>query len=77
MEDKMLDFMNKLIDEDLENFDESKFEIEQKYAAMFGHGIPREMFPPSITEDDISKAVEKCIQSQNDELIKLLGIEME
>lgn len=53
MEDKMLDIINKLIDEDLENFDESKFEIEQKYAAMFGYGVPREMFPPSITEDDI------------------------
>lgn len=43
MEDKMLDFMNKLINEDINDFDDEKFELEQKYAAMFGCGVPREM----------------------------------
>lgn len=75
MEDKMLYFMNKLVDEDIDGFDEEKFELEQKYAAMFGHGVPREMFPPSISEDEIMKAVESCVQNQKDELMKILNVE--
>lgn len=75
MEDKMLYFMNKLVDEDIDGFDEEKFELEQKYAVMFGHGVPREMFPPSISEDEIMKAVESCVQNQKDELMKILNVE--
>lgn len=75
MEDKMLYFMHKLIDEDNNDFDDEKFELEQKYAAMFGHGVPREMFPPSISEDEIMKAVESCVQNQKDELMKILNVE--
>ena len=59
MKDKILYFMNKLIDEDINDFDNEKFELEQKYAAMFGHGVPREMFPPSISEEKLWKAVFK------------------
>ena len=75
MEDKMLYFMNKLVDEDIDGFDDEKFELEQKYAAMFGHGVPREMFPPGISEDEIMKAVESCVQNQKDELMKILNVE--
>ncbi len=75
MKDKILYFMNKLIDEDINDFDDKKFELEQKYAAMFGHGVPREMFPPSISEDEIRKAVECCVQNQKDELMKILNVE--
>ena len=75
MEDKMFYFMNKLIGEDINDFDNERFELEQKYAAMFGHGVPREMFPPSVSEDEIMKAVESCVQNQKDELMKLLDVE--
>ena len=75
MKDKILYFMNKLIDEDINDFDNEKFELEQKYAAMFGHGVPREMFPPDISEDEIMKAVENCVQNQKDELMKILNVE--
>ena len=75
MEDKMLAFMNKLINEDINDFDDEKFELEQKYVAMFGCGVPREMFPPSISEDEIMKAVESCVQNQKDELMKRLNVE--
>ncbi len=75
MKDKILYFMNKLIDEDINDFDNEKFELEQKYAAMFGHGVPREMFPPSISEDEIRKAVECCVQNQKDEWMKILNVE--
>lgn len=75
LEDKMLYFMNELIDEDINGFDDKKFELEQKYAAMFGHGVPREMFPPSISEDEIMKAIKSCVQNQKDELMKILDVE--
>lgn len=74
MEDKMLYFMNKLIDEEINDFDNEKFELEQKYAALFGHGVPREMFPPCISEDEIRKAVESCVQNQKDELMEILNV---
>ncbi len=75
MEDKTLYFMHQLIDEDINSVDDKKFELEQKYAAMFGHGVPREMFPPDISEDEIMKAVENCVQNQKDELMKILDVE--
>lgn len=75
MGDKTLYFMHKLIDEDINGFDDKKFELEQKYAAMFGHGVPREMFPPSIYEDEIMKAIKSCVQNQKDELMKILDVE--
>ncbi len=75
MEYKTLYFMHQLIDEDIKGFDDKKFELEQKYAAMFGHGVPREMFPPGISEDEIMKAVESCVQNQKDELMKILDVE--
>lgn len=70
----MLDFVNKLIDEDINDFDEEKFELEQKYAALFGHGVPREMLPPGISEDEIEKAVESCVQNQKDQLMEILNV---
>lgn len=75
MEYKTLYFMHQLIDEDIKGFDDKKFELEQKYAAMFGHGVPREMFPPGISEDEIMKALESCVQNQKDELMKILDAE--
>lgn len=75
MEDKILYFMHQLIDEDIKGFDDKKFELEQKYATMFGHGVPREMFPPGISEDEIMKAVKSCVQNQKDELMKILDVE--
>ena len=67
--------MHQLIDEDINGFDDKKFELEQKYAAMFGHGVPGEMFPPGISEDEIMKAVKSCVQNQKDELMKILDVE--
>ena len=76
MDDKMAYFMNKLINEDdINGFNNEKFRLEQKYTAMFGHGVPREMFPPGISEDEIIKAVESCVQNQKDELMKILNVE--
>ena len=50
----------------------SHIRLVQKYAAMFGHRVPREMFPPGISEDEIIKAVESCVQNQKDKLMKIL-----
>lgn len=42
---------------------------------MFGHGVPREMFPPGISEEEIMKVVESCVQNKKDDLMKRLGAE--
>ena len=73
--DKVLYFMNQFIEGELNGFDEEQYELEQKYVAMFGHGVPREMFPPCISEADIMKAVKHCIHNQKDELMKILDVE--
>lgn len=73
--DKVLYFMNQFIEEALNGFDGEQYELEQKYASMFGHGVPREMFPPCISEADIMRAVEYCVHNQKDELMEILDVE--
>ena len=54
--------------------DKEYFELEDKFKAMFGHGIPREQFPISITEEKIKEAMRKCIELKEDKLYELLDI---
>lgn len=67
------DFMNTFIDTPLkEEVVLSKF--EQQYINMFGHSVPREMFPPSVTEEQLEAALKKCVELKKDDLFNLLGI---
>ena len=43
-------------------------------AGQFGHGVPREMLPDSISTEQIKQAMKKCILSKKDNLFELLGI---
>ena len=43
---------------------------------MFGHGVPREMIPTSISMDDIKVAMKQCIEKKKDVLFELLGVEV-
>ncbi len=70
----LMDFMNNFIDSGDSNIDEEMFALEQKYSSKFGHGIPREMFPPSIEDSQIKDAVKKCLESNQDNLFELLGV---
>ena len=70
----MMDFMNAFIDSGESKIDEEMFELEQKYSTKFGHGVPREMIPPSVSETQIKEAVQKCIETEQDNLFELLGV---
>lgn len=70
----LMDFMNNFIDSGDSSIDEEMFDLEQKYFSKFGHGIPREMFPPSIDDSQIKDAVKKCIDNNQDNLFELLGV---
>ena len=47
---------------------------EQQYVKMFGHSVPREMLPPSVTEEQLEAALKKCVELKEDDLFNLLGV---
>jgi len=73
----IMDLMNAFIDSGESTIDEEMFELEQEYSAKFGHGVPREMLPPSVNETQIKEAVETCIKTNQDQLFDLLGVSID
>lgn len=56
--------------------DEEYYRIEDQFKSYFGHGVPREMIPTSISMDQIKEAMKQCIKLNKDELFNVLGIEL-
>ena len=74
-ENTIADFMNSFIDNTPNpEIDREYFEIEEKYERLFGHFVPREMVPDSITDEKIKEAMKRCIETGKDTLFELLGI---
>ena len=57
--------------------DKQYFELQNKYYKLFGHNIPRDMIPPSISEDAIVEAVKRCISEGKDILMDIFKIEID
>ena len=70
------DFMNNFLDAPMPNVDSEYIEIEQKYKNTFGHIVPREMLPPSISTTDIKAAMIDSISKGQDSVFEYLGIEI-
>ena len=68
------DFMNSFLNTPEPKIDNEYYEIEEQYFRQFGHGVPREMLPDSISTEQIKQAMKKCILSKKDNLFELLGI---
>lgn len=68
------DFMNAFIDGPEPDLDKEYSEIEKRYERLFGHGVPREMIPDSISKEQIKAAMQKCIDTNNDNLLAILGV---
>lgn len=68
------DFMNRFLETPEPKNDNEYYEIEEQYSKQFGHGVPREMLPDSISTEQIEQAMKKCILFKKDNLFELLGI---
>lgn len=68
------DFMNSIINGPEPEIDNASYEIEKQYIQQFGHSVPREMLPDSISMEQIKQAMKKCILSQKDNLFELLDV---
>ena len=66
------DFMNSFLNTPEPKIDNEYYEIEEQYFRQFGHGVPREMLPDSISTEQIKQAMKKCILSKKDNLFELL-----
>ena len=58
------DFMNSFLNTPEPKIDNEYYEIEEQYFRQFGHGVPREMLPDSISTEQIKQAMKKCILSK-------------
>ena len=68
---------NKSVSDFMNNFlatPEPELEIEKQYIQHFGHSVPREMLPDSISMEQIKQSMKKCILSKTDNLFELLGV---
>ncbi len=54
--------------------DEEYYAIEDDFAKRFGHKVPREMLPDSISMNQIKKTMKSCLASNKDCLMEILGI---
>lgn len=72
---QVADFMNSFIDNTPEpEIDHEYFEIEKEYESIFGHPVPGEMIPDSISLEQIKSAMKQCIKTRTDSLFDLLGV---
>ncbi len=70
------DFMNSLADKPINEIDKEYFDVEKRFEERFGHIVPREMLPPSVSVDDIKEAMKVCIESGNDNILEVLNVEI-
>ena len=74
---KIANLMNSFISQaPPSTIDHEYYDIEEQYRNLFGHSVPREMLPDSITMEEIKDAMKKCIESKRDDLFQLLGVEI-
>lgn len=68
------DFMNAFIDGPEPDSDKAYSAIEQQYVQLFGHVVPREMLPASISTEQLEAAMQQCIDTNRDNLLAILGV---
>lgn len=73
---KLADFMAAFLSTPEPEIDREYSEIEDRYTKRFGHAVPREMLPDSITPEQLKSAMEECIRQEKDCLFEVLGIQI-
>lgn len=77
----MKDDKNNLSLDDLFYDDKSEEKNEEQviielYIDKFGHGLPLELIPDTISETEILQKARVCIDNNQDNLLQLLGIQI-
>ncbi len=54
--------------------DQEYFDVEMKYKELFGHLVPREILPSSVSSEQIKDAMKKSIDSGEDMVSEILHI---
>lgn len=71
------DFMNAFVNTPLvEKVDSEYLEIEKQYKEKFGHIVPREMLPTTISAAQIKEAMQKSLASNKDNVLEQLGVKI-
>ncbi len=70
----VLDFMNSFIDSPMPAGGKVVSSVEKEYTKLFGHAVPREMLPPAISDKQLLAAMQKCIETRQDNLLTVLGV---
>lgn len=75
-EKKVSDYMATFLGRPESEIDKDYYKIEEMYIKRFGHGVPRAMLPDAISLDEIKRAMKTCLESGEDKLMELLGVEI-
>lgn len=59
-------------DADWTEDDQRYFEKVKAYRDRFGSSVPREMLPPYVTDADVIRAIDICLEQDRDILLELL-----
>lgn len=73
-EQKMLQFLNSFSMDHCDPFTSVYRQVEKAYCSKFKHSVPREMLPDSISTEVLMKAMQECIDTNEDKLFEILGI---
>jgi len=71
-----MDYMISLANQKTEKDDDEYMEIERRYVSAFGHAVPREMLPTSLSKAELLNAMKRCVDSNTDNIFEVLGIEI-
>ena len=73
---KIAEFMTAFLSTPEPEIDQEYFQIEEEYINLFGHSVPRDMLPDSVSKERIKSAMKVCIERKEDCLFALLGVEI-
>lgn len=71
------EFIDMVNDNKGRHLDDEYCKIEDVFYELFGHRAPREMIPDGIDTEQIKSAMKICIENKEDNLLKLLNIEID
>lgn len=67
-------FMRAFLDTPEPETDQEYVALEEQYFQRFGHGVPREMLPDSLSDTQIKQALKDCLLAGKDDLFRRLGV---